>query len=521
MDNLELSAKKLTNRELVSQLIMRSIEGRELSNSILESAKKYPWGGYILFASNLKEESEVKRLIAELKNLPSPTSASPFIGADHEGGIVTRFTFDSITPLSGNMALAASGEVENCAIEYEISGREMRQLGLNLNFAPVSDVNSNPKNPIIGARSFGDDPKKVALFCKKAIEGLQHGGVLACSKHFPGHGATDTDSHLKMPVINKSEAELESCELIPFKGAIEAGTDMIMTSHILFREADPIYPATLSQKILKGILRKKLGYDGVIITDSLSMRGIIDSFGLNEAAILAFHAGNDIVMLCGTQNEIESATEAVISDLEKSPELRRELEKSWCRTMRLREKADKMELKPPDSNRRELVHEIGRRAIVLCRDENKLLPIGKKSRVIIAPSHLPPSPQGEAVIVPNCEPLDRGCSLLNINFDPNSSELPTELNYENLDKLDPDIFIFLIYSGNKLSEKYVKICEFMRRYSQKTVVISLNSPYIMKQLPDFGTFLATFSPSAIILEAAGELLAGEIPFRGKLPVKIL
>ena len=227
------------------------------------------------------------------------------IGTDQEGGIVYRLTGG--TALPGNMALGASGNVENAFKAGEIIGSELSAIGVNMNFGPVTDVNNNPNNPVIGLRSFSSDPQIVSKFANAYIEGVQSKNVATSAKHFPGHGNVATDSHTGLPSIDSTKEELYATELVPFKSAIEQGTDMVMTAHIQFPNVvtEKIYsdkkqeylspPATLSREILTDLLRGEMGFDGVIVTDSMTMDGVANYFDVNERNLLAVKAGVDIL----------------------------------------------------------------------------------------------------------------------------------------------------------------------------------------------------------------------------------
>ena len=275
-------------------------------------------GGVVLMGRNIQPPGQMKATISKLQNRAKAEGLPPlFIAVDQEGGRVQRLgpphyvkrpTAREIGQSSPELARAAAREI----------GAELRELGFNFDFAPVLDVDSNPQNPVIGDRSYGIDPEKVAASGVAAMRGFQEdAGVLACGKHFPGHGDTDTDSHFALPRITHDLAHLEAVELVPFQAAIAAGIAAIMTSHILFPALDPTLPATLSPAILTGLLRQKLGFSGLIITDDLEMKGVAAGWGAAEAAVLAVEAGADILLCCHeweTQKAIQAALlEAVVN----------------------------------------------------------------------------------------------------------------------------------------------------------------------------------------------------------------
>lgn len=262
-------------------------------------------GGVILFAKNIKSEEDLKNLTASLKSL-SGDRPEMFISIDQEGGIVQRITFSKKYPKAADIGATGSAETAR-ANGFEI-GEELAKYGINVDFAPVMDVNSNPKNPVIGNRSFSNNPDVVSEMGIAMMQGLNKAGIIACLKHFPGHGDTSTDSHTSLPVVNKTMEELLKTELVPFKAGIDAGADMIMTAHIEFpnivtekvtslsgKEITP--PATMSREIITDLLRTELGFDGVVITDALEMKAVSGNFSLIDATMYSVNAGVDLMLI--------------------------------------------------------------------------------------------------------------------------------------------------------------------------------------------------------------------------------
>ncbi len=315
---------KMTLEEKIGQKLMLSFRSgwtmedgthyksvQNINDEIYHIIGNYDIGSVILFAANFDPDATVNvELIDGLQRAAMDKSlgknAIPLlIGTDQEGGIVYRLTGG--TALPGNMALGASGNVENAFKAGEIIGSELSAIGVNMNFGPVTDVNNNPNNPVIGLRSFSSDPQIVSKFANAYIEGVQSKNVATSAKHFPGHGNVATDSHTGLPSIDSTKEELYATELVPFKSAIEQGTDMVMTAHIQFPNVvtEKIYsdkkqeylspPATLSREILTDLLRGEMGFDGVIVTDSMTMDGVANYFDVNERNLLAVKAGVDIL----------------------------------------------------------------------------------------------------------------------------------------------------------------------------------------------------------------------------------
>lgn len=301
----------MTVSEQVGQMLMPDIRqwNGKVTTTVNEGVKRsihdQDLGGLILFDKNIVDARQVTTLTHDLQMEAGDIPL--FLGIDQEGGVVKRIPGG--TNLPGQMALGATGDTTLAEAAGRLTGEELKALGLQVNFAPVLDINSNPDNPIIGMRSFGSNPDLVTRMGLAEIQGLRQSGVIAAVKHFPGHGDTVVDSHLGMPVLSHDRERLDAVELKPFRSAIDNGVEMIMTAHIAFPAVDndhvtslkdgssvPI-PATLSKKVLTGLLRGELGYKGVIISDAFTMNAIAEHFGENQAVQRAVSAGVDIILM--------------------------------------------------------------------------------------------------------------------------------------------------------------------------------------------------------------------------------
>ena len=279
-----------------------------LNDPIREMAGRNHFGGMLLFLENCVEAEQTLRLISDIQEANRAGGGLPQVFfTDQEGGYVSRIPYGTIGV--GNMALGATGDPENARIMARIHGEELALLGIQADFAPVMDINNNPKNPVIGVRSFSDDPQAAAAFGCAYLAGLHDTGTMAVVKHFPGHGNTDTDSHTGLPLINSTYDELKHFELVSFQAAIEAGADMVMTAHIQYPQIEKetyssvttgeqiFLPATMSKTILTGILRGDMGFDGVIVCDALDMAAIADNFSMEDTIRLTIGAGVDMLIL--------------------------------------------------------------------------------------------------------------------------------------------------------------------------------------------------------------------------------
>lgn len=250
--------------------------------------------GAILFRRNVASAAQLAALSASLKS----KADRPFlVSLDQEGGRVMRLR-DGFTPVPPMRAVGLASDVRLARDIGGLLAAELRAVNVDLDYAPVLDVDTNPDNPVIGDRSFSRDAQAVARLGCAVIEGLQAGGVAACGKHFPGHGDTSQDSHVDLPRLSHDPPRLEAVELVPFAAAVRAGVASIMTAHVIFESLDPDYPATMSRPALDGVLRDRLGFDGVVISDDLEMKAIADHYGLEEAVIRGANAGVDLFLVC-------------------------------------------------------------------------------------------------------------------------------------------------------------------------------------------------------------------------------
>ena len=260
-------------------------------------------GGVALFARNVESPAQVAALTAQLR----AENPDVIVAIDEEAGDVTRFESRLGSSRPGNLALGAIDDTELTEAVARDLGRELADAGITLDYAPDADVNNNPGNPVIGVRAFGAEPELVARHTSAFIRGLQESGVAGCAKHFPGHGDTAVDSHHDVPVIDRRRADLEACELVPFRAAIAAGAKSVMTGHLLVPAYDAERPATLSPRILTGLLRRELGFDGLIVTDGIEMQGVRRRYGLEGATVRALAAGVDAICVGGDHADERTA----------------------------------------------------------------------------------------------------------------------------------------------------------------------------------------------------------------------
>ncbi|MCL2480008.1 MAG: beta-N-acetylhexosaminidase, partial [Treponema sp.] len=313
-----MNISKMSLQQKIGQRFALGFSGTSVSGELRRLVSKYKIGNVILFAHNLENAVQARALCDDIQELVrSETGYPAFIAIDQEGGSVVRLPAD-MANVPGAMALAASGNPDLVKEAAAITAAELGSIGVNLNLAPVLDVNCNRDNPAIGNRSFSSDPEKAALFASAAIQAFHEAGLMCCGKHFPGHGDTAIDSHLDLPMVDRSLDELEERELVPFRAAIEAGIPAIMTTHILFPQIEQQkIPATMSRKILQGILRERLGFKGLILSDGMEMKAIKTYYGVPQGCVMALAAGVDIVFVCHEGPDMQASLEEISAAYDK------------------------------------------------------------------------------------------------------------------------------------------------------------------------------------------------------------
>jgi beta-N-acetylhexosaminidase len=353
-----LDASRLTLHESVGQLLFVGIPDRTLDADTRRTLERLHAGGVVLFRRNVGTLAEVAALTAELHALPS----HPLIAIDHEGGRVMRLG----EPFTKFPAAAALGRCNDADLAYRVGkamGMELASVGIDVSFAPVLDVHSNAANPVIGDRAFGSDPVLVSKLGVAMLRGLLDGGVIPCAKHFPGHGDTETDSHLELPVVRRTRDELERTELAPFRAAIAADVPMLMTAHVLYPALDADRPATLSRAILTDLLRTQLGFNGVVVSDDLEMRAIADHQSIGDAAIATLSAGADVLLVCEHLSQAAlagSAIEKAAGDGVLAPQLITAASQRLRRLREMRARLPAVACALPNAAHRALVEEIER-----------------------------------------------------------------------------------------------------------------------------------------------------------------
>ncbi|WP_416141572.1 beta-N-acetylhexosaminidase [Lysinibacillus capsici] len=331
------TVEQMTLDEKIGQMMFAGVSGTTLQQETISLIQKAKVGGLILYGNNLETPQQTVTLMNDLMAANSNNQLPLFLGTDQEGGKVVRLP-GALKNFPTNRKI---GDINQSKFSFEVGqllGEQLKAFGFNLDFAPVLDVNSNPNNPIIGDRSFSNDPAIVSKLGIQTMKGLESEQVIPVVKHFPGHGDTSVDSHLELPKVTKSLNDLNQLELVPFKEAINNGADVVMVAHILLPKIDPQYPSSMSKEIITGTLRKQLGFDGVVMTDDMTMKAITNHYAIGQAAVDSIKAGSDIILIAHEYANITAAIEAVKVAVSNGEITEERINESVQRILKLKEK---------------------------------------------------------------------------------------------------------------------------------------------------------------------------------------
>jgi len=515
----------MTTEQKVGQLFVVYFADPYFSPPLEQMITEYHIGGIIIFDRNVTSLADLARLINDAQD--AAINIRPgiplFVATDQEGWPVLRLR-EGATVFPSNMALGASGSVADAQLMASIMATEMKAVGINMNLAPVMDVNSNPANPIIGIRSFGSSPQLVSRLGTAMIETYQAQGIIATAKHFPGHGDTNLDSHLSLPTITHDWARLEAVELAPFGAAISASVDCIMTAHISLPAVDPPphRPATLSPPILQGLLREQMGFEGLIATDSLGMSALTDDYDVPTAAALAFQAGADLLMFGDDPghdpSEQRPAYERVLELVEEATVPMSRLDDAVHRILLLKARRGILDWQPVAMGR--LAEEMGTaehlaatrqvalNSITLVRDDERLLPLNAGSSILVV------HPLGGAGLGQAMQGYGSDIRLLQVSIRPSAMEIEEVVAAAQ----GAEIVVLGTLNVQRYPEQ-VQLLEALHG-DQVLITVALYSPYDLLNYPQVSTYLATYGQAPVSMEALAKVLFGlEYP-RGRLPVDL-
>ncbi|MCX4396530.1 glycoside hydrolase family 3 protein [Streptomyces sp. NBC_01767] len=499
-----------------------------------EMIAKYHVGGIIYFtwAHNTRDPHQ----IAELSNgiqragLAGPTPLPLLVSTDQEHGIVCRVG-EPATLMPGAMALGAGGSRSDARRAGQIAGAELAAIGINQNYAPDADVNVNPANPVIGVRSFGSDPQSVAAMVAAQVKGYQSSGIASTAKHFPGHGDTSTDSHTGLPVITHTREQWAELDEPPFRAAIAAGIDSIMTAHIVVPALDPAEdPATLSRPILTGILREELGYDGVVVTDSLGMEGVRTKYGDERVPVLALQAGVDQLL---NPPSLDVSWNAVLEAVKSGEITEARIDESILRILRLKAKLGLFD--DPFVSRSGVDRTVGTRAHLAAADriaertttllanDGALLPLSRRShRNLLVVGADPASPSGTTgppttTLATAFGELGYAATALSTGTAPTAAKIAEAVAAAQ----GKDAVVVATYNVSATGSQRTLVSK-LAATGVPVITVAIRNPYDIAQLAGtgFAANLATYSWTDVELRAAARVIAGRAEPEGTLPVPV-
>jgi beta-glucosidase-like glycosyl hydrolase len=544
-DRARALARRMTLRQKVGQLFVVEVGGTDALapdatavafNTRLygvrtpaEVIAKYAPGGVILYASRGVNMTGVRQL-ATLTNglqraaLGLPPGAPLIISTDQEGGARVSRMPAPATQLPGNMALGAGRSTTAAYRSAYLTGRELAAVGVNQNYGPVSDVNLNPDNTAIGVRSFGDDPRLAAAMVDAAVRGHRRGGVASAAKHFPGHGDTDVDSHFGLPEIKHTRAQLDTIDLPPFRAAVAAGLETVMTAHIVVRALDDSgVPATMSEKILTGLLRRELGFDGLIVTDALDMQGAAIDFPPDVAPVRAFQAGADMLVLAPRMDTAFAAVLGAVQDGRISEDrldasvvriLERKLSRGLFHDPYVSPvRAERVVGAPAPAAEAIAITEP---TITLVRNEGGLLPLASTARNVLVTGW---GVSTTATLAQRLTARGHTVTTLETGAVPTPASITAAATAATASDL-------VLYSSNALAnaadkgQSQARLVAALQSTGTPLAALSVGVPYDIRRFPTVQAYVATYNYGATSLESALKVLFGERNPSGRLPVTI-
>jgi beta-N-acetylhexosaminidase len=481
-------------------------------------------------------------IAAKINRMQALSKVPLIIGADYETGAGMRARAGYFLPnaidLGGatifppEMAMGATGDPSLAYAQGKATAIEARSLGVEIDFTPVLDVNNNPGNPVINTRSYGEDPQQVARFGAAMVRGLQDNGMIATGKHFPGHGDTQTNSHLALPVVNVSRERLESVELVPFKAAIANGLGAIMSFHGIMPAFDSTAPATMSRNVMTGVLRGELGFNGLIISDAMDMKGGLIQFGLTESVQRAIAAGLDVIL---QPSDVVQAIDAIVAGVKSGRYTEQRVNESVLRVLRAKERmglnlnrtADLTRIPAVvgDSSKAALAGEIAEKSITLVRDSARVIPLSVNPALKVL-----------SITVASRTDLGAGAAF-NAELQRRYPALRSEIivtqdagvNYERMRAAadSADVTIISSYVGQVwnattigASPAFSALVSSLVERGRRPVVVTFGNPYLLQQLPTVGTYVVAWGGSAASQTAAARALLGLTAISGHLPISI-
>jgi len=535
----------LSLRQQVGQMVMMWVLGDYTNTEDSSFAEIRRWilddgiGGVSMSLGSPIEVAAKLNAMQRLARVPLLASADlePSLGR-LEGGVFTHYLMDAggATVFPTAMAIAATGRDQDAYEVGRIIGREARAVGIHINFAPVVDINNNPANPVINTRSFGEDPERVSRLSALFVRGSQEAGTIATAKHFPGHGDTDVDSHVGLPVVRADWSRLSSTELRPFRAAVEAGAAMVMSAHIALPaiEGDTSTPATLTARVMSGLLRDSLGFRGLAITDAMSMDGVGKGYGVEESSVLAVQAGADIIL---KPSDVPRAIDAIVKAVENGSIQATRIQQSVRRVLELKARSgvafqrftslDALRDVVGAPAHRALAADIAQRAITLLRDSGNVLPIADRRTLVV--QYVPETElHAGRVFAAALRSASPNVRIVKIGPSPSPGLLDSlEAMSRESERVVLAAYVRRIEGEGRPSIP-VHIADWMNRVaaadsvgpSTRVAMIAFGNPYLIRQVPSVGTYLVTFGVGDALESAAAQAVLGRAAIGGMSPVSL-
>lgn len=513
--------KSYSIEEKVSQLLMISADTGNIEKTSAAVKNciggiQLQWGSY-----SLKDTKNITDNLQKLA-LKNKCKIPLFIAVDYEGGSVYAPTTLGLLELPTNIMMGAANDETLAASLAYLAGKELKRAGINMAFGPVLDVNTNPKNPIIGIRAIGDNPALVSKIGKALINGLKASEIISVGKHFPGHGATVLDSHKTLPVLKISLKELHETHLVPFQMAIETQVPAIMTAHILYPVLDKKYPATLSKILINDLLREELNFKGMIITDSMDMKAITSKQGIAKAAVRALKSGADYILI--GKGDFNKTKTAILKAVKTGRLKKKRIDDAFDKIMFCKRKYNlfkkQNKTSPFDKAYIEVSRALSEKAVTLVRNTEELLPLKKYQHldkiaiILFSPHRFDISSLAFYKIL-----YQRGLDVKQYKFDINPGNRDFKKILKYAEKADVIILGSFQWSA-KQNKNQLKIINSILKLGKPTILISQMSPYDISNFKDAKTVIATYGITETTMSAAAKIIIGELLPQGKLPVTL-
>jgi beta-N-acetylhexosaminidase len=517
-------------RDKVAQLIMPWIPGSYAAFDDEAFRRLQAWVDSLHIGGLIVSVGSPFDVAAKLNRLQERSPLPLLVASDLEAGTAIRL--NGGTPFPPNMGIAATGSDSDAYEIGRVTALEGRAVGIHLAFAPVADVNNNPANPIINVRSFGEDPQDVGRLVAAEIRGLQENGMLACAKHFPGHGDTGVDSHLSLPVITAGWSRLDSVELVPFRRAIAAGVTAVMSAHIALPAIDvgQLRPGSVAPNILTGILRDSLRFTGLIVTDALNMGGVANEYG-SDAAVRAFLAGSDLLL---QPADPKAAIDAMMAAVARGEITQERLDRSVRRVLQLKQQLglfvrrtaplDSIELMVGRAEFRDEARSMASRSVVLVKDVNGTvysLKNGRPPLTVVTYGEEDNRSIGNSLVA---ELRTRGFPVTTFKLWPASGPASYDSAANAIERGAIGVFAVsdkpIAARGSiGVPDSLIDLVTLTAR-AQPTILISLGNPYLISEIPDAGSYLIGWRSNSVTEQAVARALAGVAPITGRLPISI-